>query len=138
LKKINIVTPPDMLFNDSFQLLLLYPSKQIQDELQDKFLASIDADVNVYVYDKPTQVEEEINWMLNVFKQCDIAIIDVDNTSTWCRDLSSYMIAKNKTYWLTNSQNSVYNSLSNNKVYNLDFLSNIGDNFENETQQQST
>lgn len=138
MKKINIVTPPDMLFNDSFQLLLLYPSKQIQDELQDKFLASIDADVNVYVYDKPTQVEEEINWMLNVFKQCDIAIIDVDNTSTWCRDLSSYMIAKNKTYWLTNSQNSVYNSLSNNKVYNLDFLSNIGDNFENETQQQST
>ena len=127
-----------MLFNDSFQLLLLYPSKQIQDELQDKFLASIDADVNVYVYDKPTQVEEEINWMLNVFKQCDIAIIDVDNTSTWCRDLSSYMIAKNKTYWLTNSQDSVYNSLSNNKVYNLDFLSNIGDNFENETQQQST
>ena len=43
------------------------------------------------------------------------------------------MIAKNKTYWLTNSQDSVYNSLSNNKVYNLDFLSNIGDNFENET-----
>lgn len=138
MKKINIVTPPDMLFNDSLQLLLLYPSKQIQDELQDKFLTSVDADVNVYVYDKPTQVEEEVNWMLSVFKQCDIVIIDVDNASTWCRDLSSYMIAKNKTYWLTNSQDSVYNSLSNNKVYNLDFLSNIGDNFENETQQQST
>jgi DNA-dependent RNA polymerase auxiliary subunit epsilon len=40
------------------------------------------------------------------------------------------MISKNKTYWLTNSQDSVYNSLSNNKVYNLEFLSNIGDNFE--------
>jgi hypothetical protein len=40
------------------------------------------------------------------------------------------MIAKNKTYWLTNSQDSVYNSLSSNKIYNLDFLSKIGDNFE--------
>lgn len=130
MQKINIVTPPDLLFNDSFQLLLLYPSKQIQDELQNKFLATVNMDVNVYVYDKPVQTKEEIVWMLNVFKQCNTAIIDVDNTSPWARDLLSYMIAKNKTYWLTNSQDSVYNNLSNNKVYNLDFLSEIGENFE--------
>ena len=117
-----------MLFNDSLQILLVYPSKQIQDELQNKFLANTNADVNLYVYDKPIYTKDEIDWMLSVFKQCDTVIIDVDNTSPWVRDLSSYMIAKSKTYWLTNSQDSVYNSLSNNKVYNLDFLSTIGDN----------
>ena len=122
-----------MLFNDSLQLFLLYPSKQLQDELQDKFLANTDVDVNLYLYDKPVYDNDEVKWLLNVFKQCDVAIIDLDNTSTWCRDLASYMIAKNKTYWLTNSQDSVYNSLSNNKVYNLNFLSKTGDNFENET-----
>ena len=127
-----------MLFNDSLQLLVVYPSKQLQDELQNNFLSSADLDINLYVYDKPVQDKKELEWMLSVFKQCDVAIIDVDNMSPWARDLASYMIAKNKTYWLTNSQDSVYNSLSNNKVYNLDFLSNIGDNFENETQQQST
>ncbi len=136
MKKINIVTPPDLLFNDSFQLLVVYPSKQLQDELQNNFLATSEEDVNVYVYDKPNQVNEEVDWMLSVFKQCDMAIVDVDNTSSWARDLLSYMIAKNKTYWLTNSQDSVYNSLSNNKVYNLDFLSNIGDKFENEAELQ--
>ena len=130
MKKINIVTPPDMLFNDSLQLLLIYPSKQLQDELQDKFLANTGVDVNLYLYDKPVNDKDEVNWLLSVFKQCDVAVIDVDNTSPWCRDLASYMIAKNKTYWLTNSQDSVYNSLSNNKVYNLEFLSIIGDNFE--------
>ena len=119
-----------MLFNDSLQLFLLYPSKQIQDELQDKFLTNTNTDVNIYVYDKPVYDKDEVKWMLSVFKQCDVAIVNVDNTSPWVRDLSSYMIGKNKTYWLTNSQDSVYNSLSNNKVYNLDFLSNIGDNFE--------
>ena len=119
-----------MLFNDSLQLLLVYPSKQIQDELQNTFLAKTDLDVNIYVYDKPVYDKEEVKWLLNVFKQCNTAIIDVDNTSSWARDLLSYMIAKNKTYWLTNSQDSVYNNLSNNKVYNLDFLSIIGDNFE--------
>jgi hypothetical protein len=116
-----------MLFNDSLQILLVYPSKQIQDELQNKFLANTNADVNLYVYDKPIYTKDEIDWMLSVFKQCDTAIIDVDNTSPWARDILSYMIAKNKTYWLTNSQDSVYNSLSNNRVYNLDFLSTIGD-----------
>ena len=130
MKKINIVTPPDMLFNDSLQLLLIYPSKQLQDELQDKFLANTGVDVNLYLYDKPVNDKDEVNWLLSVFKQCDVAVIDVDNTSPWCRDLASYLIAKNKTYWLTNSQDSVYNSLSNNRVYNLEFLSIIGDNFE--------
>jgi len=132
LKKINIVTPPDMLFNDSLQLLLVYPSKQLQDELQNNFLSSADLDINLYVYDKPVQDKKELEWMLSVFKQCDVAIIDVDNMSPWARDLASYMIAKNKTYWLTNSQDSVYNGLSSNRVYNLDFLSIIGENFETE------
>lgn len=119
-----------MLFNDSLQLLLVYPSKQLQNELQDKFLANTDTDVNVYVYDKSVYDKDEVKWLLSVFKQCDVAIVDVDNISSWVRDLLGYMIGKNKTYWLTNGQDSVYNSLSNNRVYNLDFLSIIGDNFE--------
>ena len=119
-----------MLFNDSLQLLLVYPSKQLQDELQNNFLSNTNIDINIYVYDKPVYDKNEIEWLLSVFKQCDTAIVDVDNTSSWARDLLSYMIGKNKTYWLTNSQDSVYNSLSSNKVYNLEFLSNIGDNFE--------
>ena len=121
-----------MLFNDSLQLLLVYPGKQLQDELQNNFLANSNVDINIYVYDKPVYDKKEIEWVLSVFKQSDVTIIDVDNTSSWARDLLSYMIAKNKTYWLTNSQDSVYNSLSNNKVYNLDFLSSIGDNYETE------
>ena len=51
-----------MLFNDSLQLLLVYPSKKLQDELQDTFLAAYDADVNVYIYDKPVQDKEEVDW----------------------------------------------------------------------------
>jgi len=132
LSKINIVTPPDLLFNDSLQLLLVHPSEQLQNDLQDTFLAKTNADVNLYVYNKSVKVTEEVEWLLSIFKQCDVAILDIDNSTAWVRDLASYMIAKNKTYWLTNGHDSVYNSLSNNRVYNLDFLSTIGDNFETE------
>ena len=116
-----------MLLNDSYQLLLVYPSTQLQNQLQDTFLNSTPLGINVYYYSKPNYVKEDTEWLINIFKMCNTAIVDVDNTAPWARDLLSYMIAKPKTYWLTNSQDSVYNSLSNNKVYNLDFLSAIGD-----------
>ena len=117
-----------MLFNDSYQLLLVYPSKQLQKQLQDTFLSSTPLGVNAYYFDKPNYAKADVEWLVNIFKICNTAIVDVDNTAPWAQSLLSYMIAKPKTYWLTNSQDSVYNTLSNNKVYNLDFLSTIGDN----------
>ena len=130
MNKINIITPPDILFNDGYQMLLVYPTTQLQQELQDTFLSSTKTDVNVYFFDQPNYTTHDVEWLLNIFKMSETIIVDVDNTPPWARDLLSYMIAKTKTYWLTNSQDSVYNSLSNNRVYNLDFLSNTGDNFE--------
>ena len=135
MNKINIITPPDILFNDAYTMLLVYPSKPLQEELQDTFLSSTKMDVNVYYFDQANYTKQDVDWLLNIFKMSELTIVDVDNTAPWAKDLLGYMIAKTKTYWLTNSQDSVYNSLSNNKVYNLDFMSNIGDD-EVETVQQ--
>jgi hypothetical protein len=116
-------------------MLLVYPSKPLQEELQDTFLSSTKMDVNVYYFDQANYTKKDVDWLLNIFKMSELTIVDVDNTAPWAKDLLGYMIAKTKTYWLTNGQDSVYNSLSNNKVYNLDFMSNIGDD-EVETVQQ--
>jgi len=89
--------------------------------------------VNVYYYDKSNYNNDDVNWLLTIFKLCDTVIIDVDNVAPYAKDLLSYMIAKDKTYWLTNTQNSVYNNLSNNRVFTLEFMSAIGDkDFETE------
>ena len=127
LNKINLVTYPDQLFNDSYEILLLYPTKNLQNELQNKFLTHFEDDSNIYLYDKNQYAKEEIDWVLKVFKSVDLVIIDVDNVAPFFRDILSYFIAKNKTYWLTNSQDSVYNNLSNNRIYNLDFLLKLGE-----------
>ena len=130
MNKINIITPPDILFNDAYTMLLVYPSKPLQEELQDTFLSSTKMDVNVYYFDQANYTKQDVDWLLNIFKMSELTIVDVDNTAPWAKDLLGYMIAKTKTYWLTNGQDSVYNSLSSNKIYNLDFLSKIGDTFE--------
>jgi len=130
LKKINIITPPDKLFNDAVQVLLVHPTKELQDAVQDKFLSDVEVDVNLYYYDKTVYSEIDVDWLLTIFKMSDITIIDVDSVEPYLRDVLSFMIAKPKTFWLTNGENRVYNKLSSNRVYDFEFLSNLGGNFE--------
>lgn len=130
MKKINIITPPDKLFNDAVQVLLVHPTKELQDAVQDKFLSDVEVDVNLYYYDKTVYSEIDVDWLLTIFKMSDITIIDVDSVEPYLRDVLSFMIAKPKTFWLTNGENRVYNKLSSNRVYDFEFLSNLGGNFE--------
>ena len=130
MKKINIITPPDKLFNDAVQVLLVHPTKELQDAVQDKFLSDVEVDVNLYYYDKTVYSEIDVDWLLTIFKMSDITIIDVDSVEPYLRDVLSFMIAKPKTFWLTNGENRVYNKLSNNRVKDFNFLSNLGGNFE--------
>ena len=133
MNKINLITPPDILHNDSYQMLVMYPSKDTQKYLQYEFLGKTDFPINLYYYDKEKYNKEEIDWLLNAFNLCNVVIIDVDNVQPFIKDLLSYFIAKSKTYWLTNSQETVYNHISKNKVYTLDFLQNLaGDQIEKE------
>ena len=129
MKNINIITPPDKLFNDAVQVLLVYPTTDLKNAIQDK-LVDIEDDINIYVYDKENYSTEDIDWLLTIFKMSDIAIIEVDNVQSHARDLLSYMIAKPKTFWLTKGENRVYNKLSNNKIKDFEFLSKLGGNFE--------
>lgn len=120
--KINIITPPDKIFADCFSILLLHPSGEMLEDLQDNFLSITENDVNVYTYDKNIYSPENVDWLLSVFHYANICIFNIDNADSTTRELASYFIAKPKTYWLTNGDQLVYNHISNNRIYNLDFL----------------
>jgi hypothetical protein len=128
MNKINIISPLDKLYSDTYSILIMYPSATIQDQLQ-KFLLGLDhISINVYVYNEQKFSDETFKWLLDVFNLADLTIVDVDNVAVFSNvsHILSYMIAKPKTYWLTNHQQLVYNYISNNRIYDLSFLSNIG------------
>jgi len=110
------------MHNDSYEMLLLYPSQRVLQDLQKNFLAHYEDNANVYIYDKEIYVKEELDWMLTTLKCADVVIADIDNTLPFFRDMLSYIVAKDKTYWLTNADKSVYNHISSNRIYNLEFL----------------
>ena len=129
MKNLNIITLPDKLYNDALVVLLVYPTTELQEAVQ-SHLVDIDDDINIYVYDKQVYADEDIDWLLTIFAMSDITIINVDTVQHHLRDLLSFMIAKSKTFWLTNGENRVYNKLSNNRIKNFEFLSNLGGQFE--------
>ncbi len=130
MKNINIITPPDVLYHDAFEVLLLCTSDKLKNEIQ-QVLVDIEYDINIYVYEpNETLSDDDLNWILNIFKRSQVTIIEIDNVPPVLQPVLSYMIAKPKTYWLTNGHNRVYNKLSNNRVNDFEFLSNLGGNFE--------
>jgi hypothetical protein len=66
--------------------------------------------------------DHEVEWLFDVQNLVDYTIIDVDNCDPDIRDLVSYMLSRDNTYWLTNGSGSYYNVISKNQVFNLDFL----------------
>jgi len=130
LKNINIITPPDVLYHDAIEVLLLCTSDVVKNEVQ-QALVDIEHDINIYVYE-PNEIltDNDIDWILNIFTKSQITIIEIDKVPAVLQPILSYMIAKPKTFWLTNGNNRVYNKLSNNRVHDFEFLSNLGGNFE--------
>lgn len=128
---INLITPPDIIYNDVVSVLLVFPSEQFQMDLQKEVFSSINENVNFYHYNKQNFLYSDTKWLLSVFAMCDIVVIDLDNCPPYVKDLASYMIAKPKTYWLTNATDTVYTLISNNRIYNTGFLSTaLGGNIE--------
>lgn len=130
MKNINIITPPDVLHHDAVEILLLCPSDNVKNQVQQS-VVDIDNDINIYVYESNEHLtDDDLDWILNIFQKSQITIIEIDNVQPILQPILSYMIAKPKTFWLTNGNNIVYNKLSNNRVNDFEFLSNLGGNFE--------
>ena len=115
---INLITPPDIIEGYDYTFLLVNPSADTKDQFQN-LIDKFDFNINVYLYDEE---ELELDWLLNARAKADITILDVDNTQSNLRDIIGYFLGYSNTYWLTRGENIVYNKLSKNKIYNLDWL----------------
>lgn len=120
MTKVNLITSPDRIFNDTEKVLLIHPKSDLQTEFQKKVLETIEDDLDLYIFDISKPAPSEIDWLLVSTEMADHIIVDVDNCDPQTRMLLGYILAKSKTYWLTNSENSVYTHINKNRIYNLD------------------
>lgn len=136
LGKINLITPPDKLFNLNPGYLLIKPSTKVKMQFQTILSKSID-DLNVYIYDAE---EADIEWMLSVSQQADFIIIDIDNCDVVTKQFVSFLLAQPNTFYLTNDEVTPWGLISRNRIYNLDWIAEVlndsGDNADEEDDQE--
>jgi hypothetical protein len=119
MSNITLITPTDKLYTSELSLLLVYPSSKIKEQLQ-VILSEIDCSIHIYLYELEDM--HEVEWLFDVQGLCDFTVIDIDNCEPSIRDLVSFMISKDSTYWLTNGTGTYYNVISKNRIFDLDFL----------------
>jgi len=118
LGKINLITPPDNLFNNNPSYLLIKPSTKVKMQFQ-TLLSAIDEDINVYIYDTD---EADIAWMLNAANQVDFIIIDIDNCDAITKTFVSLLLTNSRTFYFTSDEITPYNLISRNRIFNLDWI----------------
>lgn len=118
LGKINLITPPDTLFNANIGYLLVKPSTKLKLQFQ-TILSVIDEEINVYIYEGE---EVDIAWLLNAANNTDIIIIDIDNCDPITKNFLSVLLANANAHYITSDEITPWGLLSRNRIYNLDWL----------------
>lgn len=116
--KINLITPPDKLFNLNPSYLLIRPSLKVKMQFQ-QILSQTDEDLNVFIYDED---ESNIDWLLSVSQQVDFIIIDIDNCDPISSMFISYLLAQPNTFYMTEEDMVPWNLISRNRIFNLDWI----------------
>jgi len=120
MSDIILITPPDKVYNKNKNILLINPSEEHRQSIQN-ILANNNEPVNIYLYSDNI----DLDWLLTMHRICDAVFLDLDNMPQELRDLASYLVSFNNTYWLTKGENIVYNKISNKRIYDFEFLNNI-------------
>ena len=117
LGKINLITPPDKLFNINLSYLLVYPSKIIKTQFQ-QILAKLDEDVNVFMLEEETDIE----WLLSVGQTVDLVVIDIDRCDPKTKNFISFLLANPNVYYITEDNDTPWGLISRNRITDLNWI----------------
>ena len=92
-------------------------------------LSQMGDDINVYVFDDD---EMDIDWMLSVSQASDFVIIDIDNCDTQTLMFVALMLTQPNSYYMTLDEVTPWHLVSRNRIYNLDWITEILDKEDDE------
>ena len=114
-KKVTLITPPDILPNRTQSILLVTPTSDIKDFLDD-YLKTFNANIHVYLY-TPTDVD--IKWLLTVAVRAEAVILDCDNVPDDASHFLSYIISMPNTYYRVTNPKVDYSVINPNRFYDF-------------------
>lgn len=117
MNDINIITPPDKLFDKRTSLLLICPSRDLRLTLEN-ILKKDTLYINIYLYELNTE-SLSYEWLLDVHRLVDICVIELQQLPPHLRCIESYLISFPNTYYINYGENVLYNKISNNRIHQI-------------------
>jgi len=115
LGKINLITPPDKLFNDNISYLLVKPSTKTKVQFQN-LISEIDDEINVFVFDEK---DNDIDWLLSVAQLADQVVIDIDNCDHITKQFVVLLLSRANAHYITTDEITPYKLVSRNRIWDL-------------------
>ena len=116
--KINLITPPDNLYNHNFSLNLINTTDAEKEKISNYLgKQKDDREINLYAYTN----ENNPTWLLNKVNGEIKTYINLDNTSDISVQYTSYILSKSNVYYYTEDKNmkEVYSLISTNNVTDI-------------------
>jgi|TARA_R110000803_G_scaffold20150_4_gene52121 hypothetical protein len=116
--KINLITPPDNLYNNNFSLNLINTTDAEKEKISNYLSKQKDdREINLYAYTN----ESNPTWLLNKVNGEIKTYINLDNTSDISVQYTSYILSKSNVYYYTEDKNmkEVYSLISTNNVTDI-------------------
>ena len=113
---LNLITPPDKLFNNNKSFLLMNPSDIVKEQFNE-MAKQLGENLNVYLFDQDEV--HDVNWLLDIVNQVGTIILDVDNTRNEYQWLIGYLLSFDKTFYLTKAEEMSYNVINTRRIYDV-------------------
>jgi hypothetical protein len=123
LGNINLITPPDKLYNANVSYMLIKPSTKVKMQFQN-LLSKIEEDINVYVFD---DIETDIDWLLSVSQTSDFVIVDIDNCDSQTKLFIALILTQPNAHYMTSDEITPWHLISKKRIYNLDWINEVLD-----------
>lgn len=116
--KINLITPPDKLFNLTPGIFLIKPSNNLKIQFQE-ILTHIEDDMNVFIFDKD---DYDVEWLLDISTQADFIVIDIDNCDNTTLKFVSFIMAQPNVHYITTDSVTPWSLINKNRIYDLKWI----------------
>jgi len=122
MPKVNLITPPDQMYNQNISILLIDPKDDIKNDFNNVLKTNTN-DINLYLWE--TQIDHnDYKWLIQVINSVDKIIIDLDNTNV-DRWLVGYILSFGKCFYVLNQiDNKHYEMINSNRIYDLKSIQN--------------
>ena len=111
---IKIITPPDLIFDQTESMLLVCPSAELKKSLEE-YLAEHDDAVNIYLFSNET----DIKWLLITARMADVVIIDIDNCGQNVSHFLGYLLTLHNTYYKCEHMQVQWDLLNQNRFFDF-------------------